>query len=339
MPLGTPDKVNKAGVKYYMNLLKELRSNGIEARVTLYHWDLPQTFAQQGGWLNSTIKQWFADYARFCFKQFGKYVNEWYTINEPPLICHSGYGLGLEAPGIQSPGVGEYICSKNTLLAHAAAWRIYDTEFRPRQKGRINIVLETTWYEPDTGDKDKAAAERRLQFEYGLYAHPIFRGNWPQVVIDRVALRSKLEGYPQSRLPELTAEEQHFIKDTYDYLTINHYAALMAKDIPEPSVDGGPDMEKDSKVSLFANPAWKKTEFAAFQYTPIAFGSLLRWLNRTYQPKQIEITENGLPDSTITLDDDDRIDFLRVRTVTLIIINCDFSQHIDKSEPPILCCS
>nr|CAI5861044.1 unnamed protein product [Callosobruchus analis] len=212
MPLGTPDKVNKAGVKYYMNLLKELRSNGIEARVTLYHWDLPQTFAQQGGWLNSTIKQWFADYARFCFKQFGKYVNEWYTINEPPLICHSGYGLGLEAPGIQSPGVGEYICSKNTLLAHAAAWRIYDTEFRPRQKGRINIVLETTWYEPDTGDKDKAAAERRLQFEYGLYAHPIFRGNWPQVVIDRVALRSKLEGYPQSRLPELTAEEQHFIK-------------------------------------------------------------------------------------------------------------------------------
>ncbi|VEN60248.1 unnamed protein product [Callosobruchus maculatus] len=210
------------------------------------------------GWLNATMKQWFGDYARFCFKQFGKYVNEWYTINEPTQICHYGHGLGLLAPGIKSSGVGEYICSKNILLAHATAWRIYDTQFRQTQKGRINIVLDSEWFEPGT-DEDKEAAERKFQFMYGLYANPIYRGNWPQVVIDRVELRSKLEGYAQSRLPELTVEEQNFIKGAYDYLTINHYSSSMTNDIPELSVDGVPSLEKDSKVFLYPNSAWKKS--------------------------------------------------------------------------------
>ncbi|KAG5877878.1 hypothetical protein JTB14_028077 [Gonioctena quinquepunctata] len=312
LPTGKLDQINELGVQYYKNLLKELKDNGIEAMVTLYHWDLPQPLQDEyGGWLNEAVVDLFADYSRLCFELFGDDVQWWVTINEPKQICNAGYGDGRFAPGIVSRGVGEYVCNKNVLLAHAKAYRIYDEQFRARQGAKVSMVIDSLWFEASSdSDADKDAAERLLQFGFGFFGHPIFIGDWPQMLKDRIGMRSQLEGLAESRLPVLSEEEIALIKGTYDYLALNHYATHMASAAPEAPI-GEPSFGADISAIEWARPEWKKGAGDWFSVVPWGLRKLMVWLKQEYGDIEIVITENGLSDTTGVLEDNDRVDYFR----------------------------
>ncbi|KAJ8933569.1 hypothetical protein NQ314_013924 [Rhamnusium bicolor] len=172
LPTGYTNQVNQAGVDYYNKVFAELKANGIEPMVTLFHWDLPQPLEDElGGWLNIETANLFAEYAKLYYELFGDVVKIWLTINEPKQVCQLGYGTGGFAPGVVSNGVGEYVCAYNVILAHAKAYHIYDDDFRATQGGRVSMVIDTTWYEPGSeSEEDKEASERILQFSVS-YIH------------------------------------------------------------------------------------------------------------------------------------------------------------------------
>lgn len=69
------------------------------------------------------------------FRLFGDRVKIWFTINEPLILCDLIYNTGAGAPGILEPDLGGYDCTKNVLIAHAKAYRIYEKEFRALYNG------------------------------------------------------------------------------------------------------------------------------------------------------------------------------------------------------------
>ena len=74
---GTP---NPAGIQYYKNLIAALKAANIQPMVTMYHWDLPQSLEDMGGFLNSTFPDWFLSYADLLFREFGPEV---YAVQSP----------------------------------------------------------------------------------------------------------------------------------------------------------------------------------------------------------------------------------------------------------------
>lgn len=158
--------INEAGIQYYNNVINELLANGIEPFVTIYHWDLPQPLEDVGGWLNDTIVDEFEAYADLLYSRFGDRVKKWITLNEPWVVCVMGYGDGVYAPGIRQAATAPYICSHNSIKAHAKAYRLYESKYKNDQEGVCGITLDSGFYEPNDPNNvtHVEAAERAQQF-------------------------------------------------------------------------------------------------------------------------------------------------------------------------------
>lgn len=111
----------------------------------MYHWDLPQVIQDKGGFPNRNIINWFTNYARTCFEQFGDSVKYWLTFNEPKQICRFGYGGGYLAPFLTSREQ-EFKCTHNVILSHANVFNLYNEIFRNTQKGGLILQVVTGNY-------------------------------------------------------------------------------------------------------------------------------------------------------------------------------------------------
>ncbi|CAG9765651.1 unnamed protein product [Ceutorhynchus assimilis] len=308
--------LNQKGVNYYRTIFKILLDAGITPYVTLYHWDLPLPLHQLGGWVNPIIADHFAAYARVCFQQFGDLVKNWITINEPQTYCSLGYLTGEHAPGYILPAEAIYKCAYTTVMAHAKAYHIYQDEFKRTQNGRVSIVLDSPWFQPPSdSDEDQLASQRAFDFTLGLYANPIYVGNWPEQVISIVDYRSEMEGYPSSRLPKFTDEEIAYIKGTYDFFCLNSYSTNFAYHQNNKDERIDPDnvsFLSDQGVGFYVDPKWP-SEVDWVNLVPSGFRKLIKYVHDTYNQPEIFITENGWAQNSTTSGTEDpaRITYIK----------------------------
>jgi beta-glucosidase/6-phospho-beta-glucosidase/beta-galactosidase len=306
LPGGFTNQINPDGVAYYNNLINALITEGIEPMVTLYHWDLPQNLQNLGGWTNPLMALYFENYARVAFYLFGGRVKTWITINEPSSICVGTYEDGDGAPAfVNSSGIGLYLCGRTILLAHAAAYRVYDAEFRKKQGGRVGITIDSIWAEPKTNNSaDVEAATREMQFGLGWWAHPIFSvsGNYPSIMISRVGDNSKREHFMESRLPPFTPKEIKLIQGSSDFFGLNHYHTWLIANQDYP--DSSPSYHKDKGTKGTQDPDWEPG------IVPWGFRKLLNWIKNEYNNPLVIVTENGYGDGG-AVDDVNRVVFLK----------------------------
>ncbi|XP_057655731.1 myrosinase 1-like [Diorhabda carinulata] len=308
LPTGYANNINQKGLNYYKNLVKEIRKFNMIPVATIYHWDLPQKLYEDGiDWTTTDLIPHLVDFARIVIKNLPE-VGVWLTINEPKQVCHLGYGDGSFAPGIKSDGLLEYQCSYVLIKGHAAIYHMYKKEF-PKRTAKMSLAIDCQWIEPlNNTSENEAAAERQRQFECGLYFHPIFKGDWPEIVKKRISERSKAANYSKSRLPELTKEEIEYVKGTHDFLGLNHYITMLARDTKEAAANVTSFCADVGVVDSF-DSAWAVEANGIFVIVPFGIYKVLKWLVHEYGQQEILITELGMADDGTYLIDFDRIDF------------------------------
>ncbi len=74
--------VNEAGLDFYRRLVDELLEAEITPWVTLYHWDLPQTLEDAGGWTDRDSVHRFVENSQTVHYELGDRVPSSTTMNE-----------------------------------------------------------------------------------------------------------------------------------------------------------------------------------------------------------------------------------------------------------------
>ncbi|KAJ3592586.1 hypothetical protein NHX12_007713 [Muraenolepis orangiensis] len=294
LPDGTNARVNQAGLDYYHRLVDALLAANIQPHITLYHWDLPQALQDVGGWENNTIVDRFREYADVIFSHLGPKVKYWITINEPYNIAMVGHGYGAAAPGISfRPGTLPYLVGHNLIKAHAEAWHLYHHKYRAAQGGLISITINSDWAEPRNPDKqeDIEAARRVVQFYIGWFAHPIFNGDYSNVMKTIIRDRSSAAGLTKSRLPEFTPEEIKRTKGTHDYFGFNHYTTVLAFPVDYGNLQ---HYDADRGAGTIADRAWLDSGSTWLKVSPFGFRRILNFIKQEYGNPPIIITENGV---------------------------------------------
>ncbi len=70
--------------------------------MTLWHFTLPEWFAEKGGWLNLGAGQYLQRYVERVVNEFKDLVKFWITINEPDIYITHAYLRGYWPPFYKS---------------------------------------------------------------------------------------------------------------------------------------------------------------------------------------------------------------------------------------------
>jgi beta-glucosidase len=167
---------NPAGLDFYSRLVDTLLAHGIKPWVTLYHWDLPQTLEDAGGWTNRDTAHRFADYASTVHEALGDRVATWTTLNEPWCSSYLGYAAGIHAPGRTEPQAA-VAAIHHLLLAHGLGIEVLRDGGADEVGITLNLAPFSAEHPDDPADIDLA---RRLDGQHNrVFLDPILRGEYP----------------------------------------------------------------------------------------------------------------------------------------------------------------
>jgi beta-glucosidase len=266
IPGGDDGRVNAKGVAYYKNLIKELRDYGIKPAATIYHWDLPQSLEDKGGWPERHTAEAFAEFARVCFAEFGDTVDRWITINEPFCVAYLGYYHGVHAPGVRD--IKKAIRAVHHVnLAHGLAVKAYR---ETGLKAPIGITWNPSAPRPATlMELDKKAARTARALETEVFMLPVLAGKYPEIVRELALPLPVQDG------------DLDIIRQKIDFIGINYYNETPA------AYDPAADFKYVTK------PSWQDSSDMGWPTVPGGLARLLLWVSGICGDLPIYITENG----------------------------------------------
>ncbi len=210
---------NPEAVRFYHAMLDELLARGITPFINLFHFDMPMSMQEQGGWESRKVVDAFAEFAATCFRLFGGKVKHWFTFNEPIVPVEGGYLYDFHYPNVVDFRRAATV-AYHTMLAHTKAVQAYRAQ---GQDGQIGIILNLTpSYPRSQHPADLKAANIADLFFNRSFLDPAVKGEYPT---ELVALLREYDQLPASE-PE---DRALLAAGKVDLLGVNYYQPRRVK--------------------------------------------------------------------------------------------------------------
>lgn len=288
---GGDGPVNEKGLAFYDRLVDGLLEAGITPFPTLYHWDLPQSLQDRGGWPARETAEHFAEYAAVVAQRLGDRVKDWATLNEP--LCSSWIG---HLEGTMAPGLTDITAAVRTSYHLHLGHGLATQAIRAAVPGaRVGIVNNLSPCEAATErEEDRAAAVRADGHTNRWWLDPIHGRGYPQDMVDLYGVD----------LPVRTGDLDT-IAAPLDWLGVNYYFRNVVTDDPT-----GP-LPRAKQVYL---PGSRHTAMD-WEVDADSLENILVRVADEYGARKIYVTENGsaYPDvvrADGSVDDPERVRYL-----------------------------
>jgi beta-glucosidase len=261
--------VNEKGIAFYDRLIDGMLERGIKPYATLYHWDLPSSLQDKGGWMNRDIANWFADYAVLVQKHFGDRLDAIATINEPWCVAFLSHFLGVHAPGYRDVRAASR-AMHHVLFAHGTAIQA----LRASGGKNLGIVCNFESVQPASEKpEDKAAATLWDGVFNRWYLDGLFKSAYPADVVKAL----------EPHLPEGFEKDMPVVSQPLDWLGVNYYTrGLYAADPTRPVI---PLKKVDGPL--------ESTEMG-WEIYPKGLEEILVRIAKDYTKIPLFVTENGM---------------------------------------------
>lgn len=171
--------INEKGVEFYHKVIDKLIECGVEPILTIYHWDLPQALQDEyAGWESREIINDFTQFCALLFKEYGKKIKYWVSLNEQNIFVGLGYIKKLHPPKVSNY---QRFLNANHIasLANASAIKLFREMQIPGQIGPSFAYSPT--YAKSEKPEDVIAMENAQEIENFLWMDVYGKGEYPQI--------------------------------------------------------------------------------------------------------------------------------------------------------------
>jgi beta-glucosidase len=269
---------NRKGLDFYRRLVEGLGERDIVPMLTLYHWDLPQALEDQGGWTSRETSERFAEYAGIVYEDLSDEVPFWITLNEPWVSAWLGHGIGVHAPGHRDTAKA-LAATHHLLLGHGFA--LDAMRALGREDNRLGVTLNLSSVRPSRErEADREAAHRVDGQVNRLYLDPIFRGSYPEDMLEHYRWESDFSFVRDGDLEKISAP--------VDFFGVNYYMRHMVRED-----DTGSDNVFSSVRARAVIPHDAERTAMGWPVESDGLKEILVRLHEEYTRTPIYITENG----------------------------------------------
>ena len=300
--------VNRAGLDFYSRLVDGLLERGIRPVATLYHWDLPQTLEDAGGWTARGTADAFERYAEVMGAALGDRVHTWTTLNEPWCSAYLGYGQGGHAPGRHEPAAA-LAAVHHLNLAHGRAVQA----LRATSTGDPDYSITLNFHVlRGLGDGAAEAVRRADALANRAFTHPLLKGEYPADLLEDTASVTDWSFVHDGDLQT--------INQPIDVLGVNYYSTATVQ-----LWDGvSPKQMNDGHKGVAGGTAWPGSDHVlefveqpgpytamGWNIAPEGLEELLLSLHAQFPDQPLMVTENGAAFDDVVAEDGSVPDPLR----------------------------